>query len=99
MSLEDEGEKPSLECPIEITLQPPKPRLRYTREFLLSFGDLDVCRKLPSGFDASVLRGVGGLPLQNLKQVDYGSIPSRLDSSSSYSHGGSGVGYPFLWIE
>ncbi|KAJ0968357.1 hypothetical protein J5N97_025274 [Dioscorea zingiberensis] len=90
MSLEDEGEKPSLECPIEIALQPPKPRLRYTREFLLSFGDLDVCRKLPSGFDVSVLRGVGGLPLQNLKQVDYGSIPSRLDSSSSYSRGGSG---------
>lgn len=28
----------------------------YTREFLLSFSELDVCKKLPDGLDASILR-------------------------------------------
>ncbi|KAM0934598.1 hypothetical protein DsansV1_C31g0217971 [Dioscorea sansibarensis] len=102
MSLEDEGEKQSPESPIETERLLPKPSLRYTREFLLSFSDLDACKNLPSGFDESFIsefetlfnngcqRGIGGLPSYNSKRGDYGSLPSRFDSSSSYPRGGSG---------
>ncbi|KAJ0682641.1 hypothetical protein HanPI659440_Chr16g0649681 [Helianthus annuus] len=30
-----------------------KPRISYTREFLLSLSELDICKSLPSGFDQS----------------------------------------------
>ncbi|XP_039134615.1 uncharacterized protein LOC120271987 isoform X1 [Dioscorea cayenensis subsp. rotundata] len=102
MSLEDEGEKQSLESSIETERLPRKPSLRYTREFLLSFGDLDACKKLPGGLDESFVsefetlfsnvceRGIGGLPSYSSKRGDYGSLPSRFDSSSSYPRGGSG---------
>ncbi|XP_073102426.1 uncharacterized protein [Elaeis guineensis] len=80
-------------------------KISYTRDFLLSFSDLDICKKLPSGFDASILseledassnilerqRGPGGSSLQGLKRNDYGSLPSnRLDGSGGYSRGSSG---------
>lgn len=31
-------------------------RIVYSREFLLSVGDTEHCKKLPPGFDASLLR-------------------------------------------
>lgn len=31
-----------------------KPKFSYTRDFLLSLSDLDVCKKLPSSFDKSI---------------------------------------------
>jgi hypothetical protein len=33
-----------------------KLKISYTREFLLSFCGLDVCKEFPSGFDRSLLR-------------------------------------------
>lgn len=32
-----------------------QPELLYSRDFLLSLRDLDICTELPSGFDESVL--------------------------------------------
>ncbi|KAI8016065.1 hypothetical protein LOK49_LG05G01081 [Camellia lanceoleosa] len=31
-------------------------KISYTRDFLLSLSELDVCKRLPSGFDQSILR-------------------------------------------
>jgi len=39
-----------------LTLGTRKSKLSYTREFLLSLSKFDVCKKLPNGFDASILR-------------------------------------------
>jgi hypothetical protein len=33
-----------------------KLKISYTREFLLSFSGLDICKEFPSGFDRSLLR-------------------------------------------
>ncbi|XP_072964910.1 uncharacterized protein [Typha angustifolia] len=81
-----------------------KSRISYTREFLLSFSNLNICKKLPSGFDDSVLsvfedaasngvferqRGLGGLSLHS-KRGDYGMPQSRLEVSGNFSRGSSG---------
>ncbi|URD84701.1 hypothetical protein MUK42_02158 [Musa troglodytarum] len=66
-----------------------QPKVSYTREYLLSFSNLDICKKLPSGFDASILsefdeasiivneqqRGVGRLTFPSTKHNEYGSSP------------------------
>ncbi|XP_077245509.1 chorismate synthase [Tasmannia lanceolata] len=80
-------------------------RISYARDFLLSLGELDICKRLPTGFDPSILsefadpfysvpdrqRIPGGLSLQSSKRGDYGSsLPSRLDNSSNYSQGSHG---------
>jgi hypothetical protein len=33
-----------------------KTRIVYSRDFLLSFGELEHCKKLPTGFDTALLR-------------------------------------------
>lgn len=65
-------------------------KISYTREFLLSLSELEICKKLPSGIEQSVLSELestsqavpdrqrisgGGLPLQGFKRNDYGSSP------------------------
>ena len=35
-----------------------KTRIVYSRDFLLSFGELEHCKKLPPGFDTALLRSV-----------------------------------------
>ncbi|CAL1398863.1 unnamed protein product [Linum trigynum] len=75
-----------------------KSKLLYTREFLLSLSDLDVCKRLPSGFDQSLLsefedtsqdrfRASGGLPLQSYKRTEYGSSPPTRGETSNFSRG------------
>ncbi|XP_057533616.1 uncharacterized protein LOC130811359 [Amaranthus tricolor] len=73
-----------------------KPIRSYSRDFLLSLSGLEVCKKLPEGFDASLLsefgtqdrpRALGSSSQQGFKRPDYGSsLPARGDSGS-YSRG------------
>ncbi|XP_064945586.1 uncharacterized protein LOC135597069 isoform X2 [Musa acuminata AAA Group] len=82
-----------------------QPKVSYTREYLLSFSNLDICKKLPSGFDASILsefdeasiivneqqRGVGRLTFQSTKHSEYGSSPpNRLETTGSFPRGNFG---------
>ncbi|KAL3814810.1 hypothetical protein ACJIZ3_016078 [Penstemon smallii] len=81
-----------------------KPKFSYSREFLLSLSDLDVCKKLPSGFDESLLselkdasqnlpdrpRIPGSLPLQGFRRNEYGSSPPTRGGSGNYSRGNYG---------
>lgn len=75
-------------------------RISYTRDFLLSLCELDICKRLPAGFDASVIlseledasqneterqRIPGGLSLQR-----YGSTPLNRADNSSYTRGSHG---------
>ncbi|XP_058105656.1 uncharacterized protein LOC131249108 [Magnolia sinica] len=80
-----------------------KSKISYSRDFLLSFSELDICKRVPAGFDASILsefgdasyiipewqKSSGGLSLQSSR---YGSSPpNRADSlQSSYSRGSHG---------
>ncbi|KAG0502290.1 hypothetical protein HPP92_002362 [Vanilla planifolia] len=84
---------------------PKKQIVRYTRDFLLSFSGLDVCKKLPDGFDISFLsdleeaaitaferqRTGGSLSLQGSRRGEYGSQSlNRADGSIGYTRGSSG---------
>lgn len=74
-----------------------KPKISYSREFLLSIKDLDICKKLPSSFDdspASELdgtllpdrqRNTGSLPFQGFRRNEYASSPPTRGDSSTYS--------------
>ncbi|KAI8545068.1 hypothetical protein RHMOL_Rhmol07G0013800 [Rhododendron molle] len=76
-------------------------KLSYTRDFLLSISELDACKKLPSGFDASVLsefedasygiqdrqRVPGSSPLLSYRRTEYSSSPPFKGDSSNYSRG------------
>ncbi|KAH9604134.1 hypothetical protein KSS87_010474 [Heliosperma pusillum] len=79
-----------------------KPSRSYTKEFLLSLSELEVCKKLPDGFDESLLsefrdtsysgpqdrpRALGSSPLQGFRRTDYGSSPPARGDSSTYSRG------------
>ncbi|XP_021850412.2 uncharacterized protein [Spinacia oleracea] len=74
-----------------------KPSMSYTREFLLSLSELEVCKKLPRGFDESLLsdfddasngihdrqRFPGSSLLQGFKRTEYGSsVPAKGDSGN-----------------
>ncbi|XP_068650094.1 uncharacterized protein [Aristolochia californica] len=84
--------------PIESKSHPNKQtKISYTRDFLLSFSHLDICKKLPAGFDTSILREFedtfnnipewlkvpGGLSLQSSKRSDYGTSPPNNNSRGS----------------
>ncbi|KAI3444498.1 hypothetical protein Pfo_001163, partial [Paulownia fortunei] len=43
-------------CKIKIRCYTRKPKISYSREFLLSLSNLDICKKLPSGSDESLIR-------------------------------------------
>ncbi|CAI0425088.1 unnamed protein product [Linum tenue] len=73
-------------------------RLLYTREFLLSLSNLDVCKRLPSGFDQSLLsefedtsqdrfRASGGFSSQSYKRTEYGSSPPTRGDTSNFPRG------------
>ncbi|XP_074280280.1 uncharacterized protein LOC141605421 [Silene latifolia] len=79
-----------------------KPSRSYTKEFLLSLSELDVCKKLPDGFNESLLsefrdtsyggpqdrpRAFGSSPLQGFRRTDYGSSPPARGDSGTYSRG------------
>lgn len=100
MSLESEdpvSSASSVDCKDESQKQS---KISYTRDFLMYLSELDICKKLPAGFDASILSGLedashsiperqripGGSSLQR-----FGSTPlNRADSSSNYSRGSNG---------
>ncbi|KAF8413225.1 hypothetical protein HHK36_001201 [Tetracentron sinense] len=74
-------------------------KISYTRDFLLTLSGLDICKKLPSGFDPSVLsefedgshsilgwqRTSGSLSLQSFRRSEYWPSPPTRGDSSSYS--------------
>ncbi|EPS68078.1 hypothetical protein M569_06697, partial [Genlisea aurea] len=76
----------------------------YTRQFLLSLRDLDVCKKLPSDFDESVLcefedskqsyqdrqKVPGNRQFQCFRRNEYGSSPPSRGDSAIYSRGNYG---------
>ncbi|MBA0617375.1 hypothetical protein Godav_026828 [Gossypium davidsonii] len=72
MSLENE-EQHSLDQPDISKESQKKSRISYTREFLLSLSELDICKKLPEGFDQSIF----GSELEDTSQ-DRQRIPGTL---------------------
>ncbi|KAL6290348.1 hypothetical protein ACE6H2_007858 [Prunus campanulata] len=73
-----------------------KSKISYTREFLLSFCELDSCKKLPSGFDQSIIsefedafkdrqRISGGLSSHSFRRNEYGSSPPTRGDVAGYS--------------
>ncbi|PSS04006.1 Uro-adherence factor A like [Actinidia chinensis var. chinensis] len=101
MSLEEEAVKSPDRAAESFGESKKHSKLAYTREFLLSLSELDVCKKLPSGFDLSVLsefedafQGIqdwprihGSVPFQSYRRTDYSSSPPTKGDSSSYSQG------------
>ncbi|KAJ7962454.1 Serine-rich adhesin for platelets like [Quillaja saponaria] len=98
MSLENEDHY-SPDQPTQINHESKKKlTISYTRDFLLSLSDLDVCKKLPCGFDQSLLsefedasqdkqRSSVGLPPHNFRRSDYGSSPPTRGDINGYSRG------------
>ncbi|KAK8718315.1 hypothetical protein V6N13_045552 [Hibiscus sabdariffa] len=76
-----------------------KSRISYTREFLLSLSELDACKKLPSGFDQSILsefedtsqdrQRIPGT-LSGYRRNEYGTSPPTGGDSGNYSRGNHG---------
>ncbi|GFP91483.1 hypothetical protein PHJA_001292300 [Phtheirospermum japonicum] len=78
-----------------------KPKLSYSREFLLSLTNLDSCKKLPSGFDESLRsefedalirlpdrpRIPGSLSSQGFRRNDYSASPPTRGEAGNYSRG------------
>ncbi|KAK8588016.1 hypothetical protein V6N12_022475 [Hibiscus sabdariffa] len=96
MSLENE-EQHSLDQPADASKEyQKKSRISYTRDFLLSLSDLDVCKKLPPGFDKSILSEFEDT-LQDRQRVpgtfsgyrrnEYSSSPPTRGESGNYSRG------------
>ncbi|KAK8711305.1 hypothetical protein V6N13_146589 [Hibiscus sabdariffa] len=96
MSLENE-EQHSLDQPADTSKESQKKsRISYTRDFLLSLSDLDVCRKLPPGFDKSILsefedtlqdqQRVPGT-FSGYRRTEYSSSPPTRGESGDYSRG------------
>ncbi|KAI3818553.1 hypothetical protein L1987_12363 [Smallanthus sonchifolius] len=102
MSLENEDDSSAMEASDSINESEKKLRISYTRDFLLSLSELEICKTLPSGFDQSSLREFeessiherprthGNLPLQGFRQNDYSSSPPTRGDSGSFSRGGYG---------
>ncbi|XP_044502268.1 uncharacterized protein LOC123223218 isoform X2 [Mangifera indica] len=98
MSLENE-DKHTLDQPAETNNESQrKLKITYSRDFLLSFSELDVCKKLPGGFDQSLLsefedapgdrqKTPGGLSLHSFRRNEYGSSPPTRGESGNFSRG------------
>ncbi|KAJ3672653.1 hypothetical protein LUZ60_007374 [Juncus effusus] len=87
MSLEN-ADQSQLESPPENPAENPpelnkKPKITYEREFLLSFSELEICKKSPKGLDPSILRGLQCSELQETAN----NGPARY-GSSTYSKAG-----------
>ncbi|GAA0169485.1 hypothetical protein LIER_23962 [Lithospermum erythrorhizon] len=79
-------------------------KVLYSREFLLSFSELEICKKLPSGFDPSILsefedafhkvqereRAFVGSQFPGYKRSDYSSSPPTRGDSGTYSRSSFG---------
>lgn len=90
---------PQAEDSSERTLKQTK--ISYSREFLLSLSGLEECKKLPRGFDASILsefedsssshriqdrhRVPGSLSLQGFRRSEYGSSPPTRGDWGNFS--------------
>ncbi|XP_039008320.1 uncharacterized protein LOC120136328 [Hibiscus syriacus] len=96
MSLKNE-EQPSLGPPVDASKEfRKKYRISYTREFLLSLSELDVCKKLPPGFDKSILsdfedtsqdrQRIPGT-FSGYRRNEYSSSPPTRGESVNYSRG------------
>ncbi|GMI69604.1 Conserved Binding of eIF4E 1 [Hibiscus trionum] len=95
MSLEND--RHLLDQPVEFSKESQKKsRISYTREFLLSLSELDACKKLPSGFDQSILSEFGDtsqdrqrIPgtLSGYRRNEYGTSPPTGGDSGNYSRG------------
>ncbi|KAH6789243.1 hypothetical protein C2S51_004249 [Perilla frutescens var. frutescens] len=91
----DEGS----ESPDDVSMMP---KISYSREFLLSISDLDICKKLPSGFDEPLLSGEldesllripdrpripASSPFQGFRRNEHASSPPTRGDTSTYSRG------------
>nr|CAB3469832.1 unnamed protein product [Digitaria exilis] len=76
--------------------EPPEPNMKtrivYSRDFLLSFGELEHCKKLPSGFDATLLSELQELPAGVLERNKgyYNTPLGRSDGSGGYTYSSRG---------
>lgn len=101
MSLEKEGHS-SLDKAMDASHKTEKgSKILYTREFLLSLSELEICKKLPSGFDESLLsefedgsqstndrlRTHSSLAVQGFRRTEYGSSPPTRGDSAYHSRG------------
>ncbi|XP_004492790.1 uncharacterized protein [Cicer arietinum] len=96
MSLANEDQS-MLDQTAQIELQK-KLKISYTREFLLSFSGLDVCKEFPSGFDRSLLsefedasldrqRSTGALSSHSFRRNEYSSSPPTRGDMNTFSRG------------
>ncbi|KAI3944479.1 hypothetical protein MKW92_044963 [Papaver armeniacum] len=97
MSVENEDQ-----CLVSEKAPRKKPLISYSREFLLSLSELEVCKKLPKGFDQAILRDFedfsnsapewqrppGSFSSQNFRRGEYESSPPTRGESNNYSRGG-----------
>ncbi|GMI98422.1 Conserved Binding of eIF4E 1 [Hibiscus trionum] len=96
MSLEND-EQHSLDQPADTSKESQKKsRISYTRDFLLSLSELDVCKKLPRGFDKSILsefedtsqdRQRIPATFSGYRRNEYSSSPPTRGESGNYSRG------------
>ncbi|XP_044494850.1 uncharacterized protein LOC123217788 [Mangifera indica] len=98
MNLENEDEH-TLDQPAAINSESQKNlKITYSRDFLLSFSELDICKKLPSGLDPSLLsesedapgdrqKTPSGLSLHSFRRNEYGSSPPTRGESGNFSRG------------
>ncbi|KAK4792980.1 hypothetical protein SAY86_023415 [Trapa natans] len=99
MSLESAG-RSMLDQPSESTVGTRRRlKISYSREFLLSLSGLEICKKLPSGFDESILsefqdtyqesqRVPGGFSPHGYNRYnEYGSSPPTRGEPNNYNRG------------
>ncbi|KAB5569388.1 hypothetical protein DKX38_003181 [Salix brachista] len=98
MSLQSEDQV-GLNQYLETSNEPQKKlKISYAREFLLSLSELDVCKKLPSGFDESlpsefkdILQDRFRIPVssssQSSRRNDYSSSPPTRGDSGNFFQG------------
>ncbi|KAJ6729526.1 CHORISMATE SYNTHASE [Salix viminalis] len=101
MSLQSEDQL-GLNQYLETSNEPQKKlKISYAREFLLSLSELDICKKLPSGFDESlpsefkdILQDRFRIPVssssQSSRRNDYSSSPPTRGDSGNFFRGTHG---------
>ncbi|CAN6202245.1 unnamed protein product [Urochloa humidicola] len=76
--------------------EPPEPKMKtrivYSRDFLLSFGELEHCKKLPIGFDTALLGELQELSAGVLERNKgyYNTPLGRSDGSGGYTYSSRG---------
>ncbi|KAI9180014.1 hypothetical protein LWI28_000259 [Acer negundo] len=98
MSLDIEDQR-TVEQPAETNNESEKKsRITYTRDLLISLSELEICKKLPNGFDLSLRseledasqdrqKGSGSLSMHSFRRNEYGSSPPTRGESGNYSRG------------